>query len=50
LVRAVSAHDYPLAQGAFLLIAVVIVAMNFLADVLYGALDPRVSTARRGTG
>src|SRR3954451_17556871 len=47
LVRAVSAHDYPLAQGAFLLIALVIVAMNFLADVLYGALDPRVSTARR---
>jgi peptide/nickel transport system permease protein len=50
LVRAVSAHDYPLAQGAFLLIAVVIVAMNFLADVLYGALDPRVSTARREAG
>jgi peptide/nickel transport system permease protein len=50
LVRAVSAHDYPLAQGAFLLIAVVIVAMNFLADVFYSALDPRVSTARRETG
>jgi peptide/nickel transport system permease protein len=50
LVRAVSAHDYPLAQGAFLLIAVVIVVMNFLADVFYSALDPRVSTARREVG
>jgi peptide/nickel transport system permease protein len=50
LVRAVAAHDYPLAQGAFLLIAVVIVVMNFLADVLYGALDPRVSTSRRESG
>jgi peptide/nickel transport system permease protein len=50
LVRAVSAHDYPLAQGAFLLIAVVIVTMNFLADVIYGALDPRVSAGRREVG
>lgn len=50
LVRAVSAHDYPLAQGAFLLIAVVIVAMNFLADVIYGALDPRVSTSKQEAG
>jgi peptide/nickel transport system permease protein len=50
LVRAVQAHDYPLAQGAFLLIAVVIVTMNFLADVLYGALDPRVSTSRQEVG
>ena len=50
LVRAVQAHDYPLAQGAFLLIATIIVAMNFLADVIYSALDPRVSTARREVG
>lgn len=50
LVRAVQAHDYPLAQGAFLLIAVVIVSMNFLSDVFYSALDPRVSTARREVG
>ncbi|GIW03996.1 MAG: peptide ABC transporter permease [Thermomicrobiales bacterium] len=48
LVRAVQGHDYPLAQGAFLLIALVIVAMNFLADLLYSALDPRVAAGRRG--
>lgn len=50
LVRAVQAHDYPLAQGAFLLIAVVIVTMNFVADVIYSALDPRVSASRREVG
>jgi peptide/nickel transport system permease protein len=50
LVRAVQQHDYPLAQGAFLLIAIVIITMNFLADVLYSFLDPRVSAARRETG
>jgi peptide/nickel transport system permease protein len=50
LVRAVQQHDYPLAQGAFLLIAGVIITMNFLADVLYSMLDPRVGAARRETG
>ena len=43
LVDAVAASDYPLAQGAFLLIAAVLVSMNLIADLLYGALDPRVS-------
>ncbi len=50
LVRAVGASDYPLAQGAFFLIAVVMVVMNLVADLLYGLLDPRVSTARRVGG
>jgi len=45
LVNAVSASDYPLAQGAFLMIALVVVLMNLLADMLYGLLDPRVSHA-----
>lgn len=43
LVRAVSASDYPLAQGAFLMIAVVVIAMNLVADLLYAVLDPRVT-------
>lgn len=47
LVRAVSASDFPLAQAAFLFIAVVMVAMNFLADLLYGLLDPRVGSSER---
>jgi peptide/nickel transport system permease protein len=50
LVRAVQAKDYPLAQGAFFLIALVIVTMNYLADVLYTVLDPRVSAGRREVG
>lgn len=50
LVRAVSAHDYPLAQGAFLLIATVIVGLNFVADVVYSLLDPRVSTTKQEVG
>lgn len=46
LVDSVTSSDYPLAQGAFLIIAAVMVLMNFIADVLYSLLDPRV-TARR---
>lgn len=50
LVRAVAASDYPLAQGAFFLIAVIIVVMNLVADLLYGWLDPRVSATRSAGG
>lgn len=47
LVRAVAAKDFPVAQGAFVMIAVVMVAMNFIADLLYSLLDPRVSHERK---
>ncbi len=41
--EAVSERDYPVLQGAFLLIAVAVVIANLVADVVYGWLDPRVS-------
>jgi peptide/nickel transport system permease protein len=41
-VRAVSQRDYPLLQGAFLLLAVSVVVANLIADVVYAWLDPRV--------
>jgi peptide/nickel transport system permease protein len=47
MVNAVSASDYPLAQGAFLMMAVVLVLMNLIADVLYALVDPRVTHASR---
>ena len=47
LVKAVSTSDYPLAQGAFILIAGVMVIMNFVADLLYSILDPRVTLENR---
>jgi peptide/nickel transport system permease protein len=45
LVEAVAGGDYPLAQGAFLLVAIVVIVMNLIADLLYHLLDPRVSHA-----
>jgi peptide/nickel transport system permease protein len=47
LVLAVANLDYPLAQGAFLMIAIVLSLTNFVADLLYMTLDPRVSHGRR---
>ncbi len=39
---AVKASDFPLVQGVVLCIAATIVLVNFLVDVGYGALDPRI--------
>lgn len=43
MVRAVLRRDYPVAQGAFLLLAASVVFMNFIADLMYSWLDPRVT-------
>lgn len=42
--EAVGRRDYPMLQGAFLLIAVSVVLANLAADLLYSVLDPRVKT------
>ena len=44
-VGAVGDRDYPVLQGAFLLIAVAVVVANLIAELVYGWLDPRVSEA-----
>lgn len=38
----VLARDYPLLQGAFLLLALSVVVANYVSDLLYPLLDPRV--------
>jgi peptide/nickel transport system permease protein len=42
---ALTKQDYPLLQGAFLLLAVSVILANMAADVLYAVLDPRVKEA-----
>ena len=46
LANAVASEDYPLIQGMFLIIAVITLLINFIVDMVYGRLDPRVR--RRG--
>lgn len=35
-------RDFPVVQGAVLLMAVVVVIVNFVVDILYSILDPRI--------
>ena len=43
LLNAIFNRDYPVVQGATLLIAVIFVVSNTVVDVVYGWLDPRIS-------
>jgi peptide/nickel transport system permease protein len=43
--EAVVRLDFPVLQGAFLLLAVVVVVVNMVTDIVYGMLDPRVKAA-----
>jgi peptide/nickel transport system permease protein len=43
-VEALSARDYPVLQGVFLLLSVTVDLANLAADIAYGFLDPRVRT------
>lgn len=38
----VAARDYPVIQGAVLLIAVLFLTVNLVVDVLYALVDPRI--------
>jgi peptide/nickel transport system permease protein len=42
LVRSVTTQDYPLMQALFLMITLAVLVANFLVDILYVQLDPRV--------
>lgn len=43
IMNAVLSQDYPLIMGCFSIIAVSIVTANFLADLIYPFIDPRVT-------
>jgi peptide/nickel transport system permease protein len=40
--RAVLAHDYPLLQGLFFILSLTVVTANYIADLFYAFLDPRI--------
>jgi peptide/nickel transport system permease protein len=42
LVEALRWRDYPIVQNLVMLIAVVVVVANFMVDMLYAAIDPRI--------
>jgi peptide/nickel transport system permease protein len=45
LINAVNGRDYPLMQGLFMMITIAVLGANFVVDILYTRLDPRVRAA-----
>ena len=43
LLHAIFQRDYPVVQASVLIIAATFVVANFLVDIIYGLLDPRIS-------
>ncbi len=44
LLQAIFNRDYPMIQATTLLIAVIFIGFNLIVDLVYGILDPRIST------
>jgi peptide/nickel transport system permease protein len=42
LVEAIRWRDYPIVQNLVMFIAVVVVTVNFIVDMAYAVLDPRI--------
>ena len=46
MIEVIAARDYPVLMGLFLLISVSVVVVNFLTDITYTLLDPRIKYSR----
>ncbi|WP_273808700.1 MULTISPECIES: ABC transporter permease subunit [unclassified Pseudomonas] len=42
LIEAIGARDYPVVQNGILLIATLVILVNFVVDILYGLVNPRI--------
>ncbi len=42
VVTAINQRDYPVIQGAVLMLAVIFTLINFVVDIMYAMLDPRI--------
>ncbi|MCA1592658.1 MAG: ABC transporter permease [Acidobacteria bacterium] len=47
MIDALAMRDYPVLMGLFLMISISVVVLNFIVDLIYAALDPRISYGRR---
>jgi peptide/nickel transport system permease protein len=46
IMTAVLGRDYPLISASTLVITVMVLAANFIIEILYGLIDPRIKTAQ----
>lgn len=48
MMNAIQRRDLPLVQGVILLITVIYLVVNFITDLIYGLVDPRIRLAGEG--
>jgi len=46
LIESISRRDYPALQGGVMLISVIVMGVNLIVDLLYGAINPRIRHGR----
>jgi peptide/nickel transport system permease protein len=46
LLNSVMGQDYPLISAATLIITVMVLSANFIIEILYGIIDPRIKAAQ----
>ena len=46
LIDAISRRDYPVVQNGILLVALLVIVTNFVVDILYGVVNPRIRHAK----
>ena len=46
MLDALAMRDYPVLMGLFLMISVSVILVNFIVDMTYSALDPRIGYGR----
>ncbi len=49
VVDSIRASNYPVVQGAVLVIAMIYCVSNLLVDIIYAFIDPRIKTSRSNT-
>jgi len=42
-IRAATNRDYTLIMGTVIVYSLILIALNFIVDIIYGFLDPRIS-------
>jgi peptide/nickel transport system permease protein len=46
--QSLTARDFPVVQGIVILSAAIYIAVNLLADIIYGVIDPRTTVSEKG--
>ena len=47
MINSVTSCDYPVAQASFFIMAFWVIFLNLIVDLLYGYLDPRITSAKK---